>query len=91
MSVQHRPLAFSNAQGTIAPSPSSNTPTQEIDMRHSLSLLLIALFASVAPAQALPGNQIPDEVKEKMQGGLCEAVQRRDAGRWAHPRLFSGA
>ncbi|NUJ78474.1 hypothetical protein HUN39_00200 [Methylocystis sp. FS] len=46
-------------------------------MRHSLSLLLIALFASVAPAQALPGNQIPDDVKERCKSDysrLCSGV-----------------
>jgi len=46
-------------------------------MRHSLSLLLIALVASVAPAQALPGNQIPDDVKERCKSDysrLCSGV-----------------
>ncbi|MGD9542653.1 MAG: hypothetical protein AB7F41_02590 [Methylocystis sp.] len=46
-------------------------------MRRSLSLLLIALCSSVAPAQALPGNQIPDDVKERCKADyakLCSGV-----------------
>ncbi len=46
-------------------------------MRLSLSLLLIALGSFAAPALALPGNQIPDEVKEKCKADyakLCSGV-----------------
>ncbi|MBM3551481.1 MAG: hypothetical protein FJX45_06855 [Alphaproteobacteria bacterium] len=46
-------------------------------MRLSLSLLLIALCSFAAPALALPGNQIPDEVKEKCKADyakLCSGV-----------------
>ncbi|MGJ0621525.1 MAG: hypothetical protein ACR65Z_12565 [Methylocystis sp.] len=46
-------------------------------MRLSLSLLLIALCCFAAPALALPGNQIPDEVKEKCKADyakLCSGV-----------------
>ncbi len=46
-------------------------------MRLCLSLLLIALGSFSAPAQALPGNQIPDEVKEKCKADyakLCSGV-----------------
>lgn len=46
-------------------------------MRLSLILLLIALCSFAAPALALPGNQIPDEVKEKCKADyakLCSGV-----------------
>lgn len=46
-------------------------------MRHSLSLLLIVLFAGVAPAEAAPGGQIPDDVKERCKSDysrLCSGV-----------------
>jgi hypothetical protein len=46
-------------------------------MRRSIRLLLIALFAGVAPAQAWPGNQIPDDVKERCKADyakLCSNV-----------------
>lgn len=46
-------------------------------MRRSVSLLPIAFCFSVAPALALPGNQIPDEVKEKCKADysrLCSGV-----------------
>jgi len=44
-------------------------------MRHSLSLLLIALFANVAPARAAP--EIPDDVKQRCKADyakLCSGV-----------------
>jgi len=46
-------------------------------MRRSLTLLPIALCFAVAPAQALPGNQIPDDVKERCKADysrLCSNV-----------------
>ena len=46
-------------------------------MRHSLSLLLIVLFAGVAPAEAAPGGQIPDDVKVRCKADysrLCSGV-----------------
>lgn len=46
-------------------------------MRRSMSLLLIAIFAGVTPAHALPGNQIPDDVKVRCKADyakLCSNV-----------------
>ncbi|PPD23529.1 MAG: hypothetical protein CTY30_02530 [Methylocystis sp.] len=45
-------------------------------MRHSVCLLLIALFASVAPLQAM-ANDIPDDVKVRCKADysrLCSGV-----------------
>ncbi|WP_246657112.1 hypothetical protein [Methylocystis sp. B8] len=42
-----------------------------------MSLLLIAIFAGVTSAQALPGNQIPNDVKERCKADyakLCNGV-----------------
>ncbi len=47
-------------------------------MRRALSLLLIATYCcGVAPARSAPGNQIPDDVKEKCKSDysrLCSNV-----------------
>ena len=46
-------------------------------MRHSLSLLLIALFASVAPVQAMAASDIPDDVKVRCKADysrLCSGI-----------------
>jgi hypothetical protein len=46
-------------------------------MRHSLSLLLIALFASVASAQAMAASDIPDDVKLRCKtdySRLCSGI-----------------
>ena len=46
-------------------------------MRHSVCLLLIALFASVAPVQAMAGNDIPDDVKVRCKADysrLCSGI-----------------
>ncbi|WP_292531853.1 cysteine rich repeat-containing protein [Methylocystis sp.] len=46
-------------------------------MRRFLSLLPIVCCFAISPAQALPGNQISDEVKEKCKADyakLCSGV-----------------
>ncbi|MGZ9409473.1 MAG: cysteine rich repeat-containing protein [Methylocystis sp.] len=46
-------------------------------MRHSVCLLLIALFASVAPLQAMAASDIPDDVKVRCKADysrLCSGI-----------------